>query len=98
VDEDPAFSPDGQFVVFASTRGGGAANLYLVTVASGAITRLTTSAATHGQPTWTADGRIVFTEFGPNGGVLRWLDPAAPATLHTIDTGAGSARNPAGVP
>ena len=99
VDVDPAFSPDGQHVVFASSRAGGSAtNLYLESVPGGTVTLLTTSAATQGQPTWTADGRVVFTEFGPNGGSLRWVDPAAPAIVHTIDTGAGSARNPAGVP
>ena len=98
-DVDPAFSPDGQFVAFASTRGGaGATSLYLLAVSSGVVTRLTMATLSQGQPAWTADGRLVFTEFAANGGQLRWLDPAAPSILHTIDTGAGSARNPAGVP
>lgn len=98
-DVDPAFSRDNQFVAFASTRGGGgAANLYLVTVATGAVTRLTTSPATHAQPAWTTDGRIVFTEFGSDGaGRLRWIDPASPSVIHQIGTGAGSARNPSAI-
>jgi Tol biopolymer transport system component len=97
-DVDPAFSPDGRFVAFASDRAGGGTRLYLLSMSNGAVTRLTASAAAEGQPAWTPDGRLVYTEFGAAGGQLRWIDPAFPAIVRTIPTGAGSARNPAGIP
>jgi hypothetical protein len=98
-DFEPAFSPDGRFVAFGSDRSGnGGADVFLLRLSDRQLTRLTTRGASEGQPTWTADGRLVYVEFGGTGGQLRWLDPAEPAIIRSIDTGAGSARNPAGIP
>lgn len=96
-DVDPAFSPDGRFLAFSSDRAGGT-DLYLMALSSGVVTRLTSSAGSEGQATWTADGRLVFTEFGAAGGELRYIDLAAPTVIRAIATGPGSARNPAGIP
>jgi hypothetical protein len=99
VDLEPAVAPDGDRVVFASTRSGSSTtDLYLLRVSTGEITRLTTSPNGEGQAAWTADGRIVFIEFVAGVGRLRWLDPASPAVVHSIETGTGSARNPALIP
>jgi Tol biopolymer transport system component len=92
---EPAWSPDGASVVFTSNRasgGSGPTDLYLLNVSSGAITRLTQTAAAEIQPAWTPDGRVVYTE-ATTGGVtrLRWLDPAASATSFPIETGTGNA-------
>jgi Tol biopolymer transport system component len=96
---EPAFSPDGRMLAFTSDRaGGGLTRIYLMQLSNGAVTRLTFGALSVGQPAWTADGRLVFTEFTAAGGQLRWLDPASPGVVHAIPTGAGSARNPAGIP
>lgn len=95
---EPAFSPDGRFLAFTSDRAGGGTHIYLMELAGGAVTRLTFGALPVGQPAWTADGRLVYTEFTAAGGQLRWIDPATPAVVHAIPTGAGSARNPAGIP
>lgn len=98
-DVEPAVSADGRFVAFASARSGnGGADIFIMRRSDGQIVQLTSRAASEGQPAWTADGRLVYTEFGSAGGQLRWIDPAEPSVIHAIDTGAGSARNPASIP
>ena len=53
-DEDPAFSPDGTQIAFASDRGGGEENLFVMTLATGEIRQLTKEfwAA---RPVWSPD-------------------------------------------
>ena len=89
---EPTWSPDGLSIAFASNRDG-PTDLYLVTVATGAVRRLTTSGNV-GQPAFTADGRVLYTQFADAARTLLWLDPADASTLHTIPTGAGSAEHP----
>jgi hypothetical protein len=92
-DVDPAWSPDGATVAFASTREGDPA-IFLARVSDGAITKLSTRTGPEAEPTWTADGRLVYVEFG-SGGETRmvWIDPAAPATINPIPV-TGSPRRP----
>ena len=54
-DRDPAVSPDGSRLAFASSRGGGW-DLYLMELATGDIRRLTETAGYEGRPTWSPDG------------------------------------------
>ena len=94
-DVEPAWSPDGQSVAFASNRAGSAGvDLYLLRLSSGQVTRLTTTAGSEAMPAWTSDGRLVFVHRVNDASSLRWLDPAAPGTVHEIATGAGDAANP----
>ena len=62
-DDQAAFSPDGQQIVFVSTREGGRANLWILDVATRAAKRLTT-AAREGvwgdfRPAWSPDGEWI---------------------------------------
>jgi hypothetical protein len=69
-----------------------------VTVASGAVARLTTLGQV-GQPAYLADGRIVFSQFlGGNTFALHWIDPADTAHVHAIPTGVGSVQHAAATP
>lgn len=54
-DRDPAWSPDGMRVAFASTRDGNW-ELYIMEVSSGATTRMTFTPGFEGAPTWSPDG------------------------------------------
>ena len=84
-DVEPAWSPDGSMVVFASNRGGDT-DLYLLNVGTGAVTRLTTRSGSDGAPTWLADGRIVFTCITGVQFHLCLVDPASPGTVTTLST------------
>ncbi len=96
-DVEPAWSPDGAYIAFSSSREGDT-ELYLQALSGGLPTRLTFRPGFDGQPAWTADGRIVYTEWeGTDVKRLRWLDPAHPGVTHPIDTGPGDARSPAPV-
>lgn len=62
-DFDPAWSPDGRRIAFASERDG-QKEIYALTVASGTVVRLTTSTSgvDNMQPSWSPDGKwIVYT-------------------------------------
>jgi Tol biopolymer transport system component len=91
---DPAWSPDGTQLVFTSNRDG-PTDLYIVTVATNAVSRLT-SIHNVGQPAWLSDGRIVFTRWVAGVAGLAWLDPTVPSTIHTIPT-VGDAQHAASI-
>ncbi len=55
-DRDPAWSPDGTRLAFASHRDGNW-ELYVLEVATGQITRLTHDMAFQGAPSWSPDGQ-----------------------------------------
>lgn len=54
-DRDPAWSPDGKTIAFASNRSGGW-DVYLLNVETGNLTRLTTAQGFEANPSWSPDG------------------------------------------
>lgn len=60
-DREPVYSPDGRQIAFASDRGGGSYNVWILDVGSGALRQLTHAAAdaSNYQPTWSPDGASV---------------------------------------
>jgi Tol biopolymer transport system component len=56
--DQPAYSPDGQWVLFRSDRDGNE-EIYVVNVATGVETNLTGDASADGKPTWWYDGSKV---------------------------------------
>jgi Tol biopolymer transport system component len=56
VDRQPVYSPDGEWVAFASTRGGNL-DLWAVSTRSGAVRRLTDDPGEDWDPAFTPDGR-----------------------------------------
>lgn len=90
---DPAWSPDGAVVAFASTREGDPA-IFTVRVSDRTITRLSTRTGSEAEPSWTADGRLVYVEFLAGGATrLVWIDPAQPGTVREIPVN-GNPRRP----
>ncbi|HEY80904.1 MAG TPA: protein kinase [Caldilineae bacterium] len=64
---NPAWSPDGQFVVFASTRDGNA-GLYASSIISGDPIRLTPLDLWSQAPSWSPDGSLISHITGEDGG------------------------------
>ncbi|HEV8242145.1 MAG TPA: protein kinase [Thermoanaerobaculia bacterium] len=59
VDRQPVYSPDGEWVAFASTRGGNL-DLWAVSTRSGAVRRLTDDPGEDWDPAFAPDGRLLW--------------------------------------
>jgi TolB protein len=73
-DVEPAWSPDGGYVAFASSRDG-PTEIYVLRLSTKTVVRLTIAGGSNGQAAWTADGRLVYTEFVGGSTVLHWIAP-----------------------
>jgi dipeptidyl aminopeptidase/acylaminoacyl peptidase len=66
IESHPAWTPDGRAIVFASTRAG-TFDLWKITLASGALERLTTADTHEITPTVARDGAIIYAAVNPRG-------------------------------
>jgi Tol biopolymer transport system component len=92
---EPAWSPDGNLVAFASTRSGGT-QIFTVDVGTGRITPVTSDTSTAGQPAWLPDGRLVYTTWVNGTPELRWLASGAVVST-TVGLGSGAVQHAAAV-
>jgi len=64
-DAAPSVSPDGRFVAFHSDRAGGVLDLWVLEIATGAVSRLTNGLQVRSQASWSRDGtRLLFSGSG----------------------------------
>lgn len=75
-DRDPAVSPDGSRLAFASNRGGGW-DLFLLDLNSGITQPLTDVAGSAGHPTWSPDGAWIAYEAYADGDFDIWIHPTS---------------------
>ncbi|HEY3766335.1 MAG TPA: IPT/TIG domain-containing protein, partial [Gaiellales bacterium] len=81
----PAWSPDGSSIAFASNRDG-SFDIFILTLSNGHIRRLTTDSAAEFQPAWSPDGRrILFARATASGQTIDVM-PAAGGPM-TVLTG-----------
>lgn len=83
----PAWSPDGVHIVFSGLQGG-LSDLFLLTVESGELRRLTRDAFAERQPAWSPDGRTVVFVTDRFSGQLDTVQLGADE-LATLDVGTG---------
>lgn len=75
-DRDPAVSPDGTRVAFASDRSGNL-DVWVVSIAGGEPVQLTTDTAGDRDPAWSPDGQLIAFTSDRNGNRDIWVMPAA---------------------
>ena len=71
---DPAFSPDGRFIAYASDKSGNF-DIWLQQLSGGDAVQVTKSAATDTQPAWSPDGSTLAFRSERDGGGI-YLVPA----------------------
>jgi TolB protein len=89
----PAWSPDGTSIAFASARAG-AAHVYVMRADGTGTRRLTSGGKNDDHPSWSPDGRrIIFSREG-----ALFVVPAEGGSAHRVGHGFGNADNPAWSP
>jgi eukaryotic-like serine/threonine-protein kinase len=93
VDRQPAYSPDGQFVVFSSNRTG---NLDLSVLApkTGAVRQITEDPADDWDPAFTPDGRQIVWSSRRSGSLEVWISDADGSGARQITRLGTGAENP----
>ncbi len=97
VDRQPAFSPDGEWVVFASNRSG---NLDLWTLSNrdGTLRRLTDDAASDWDPAYSPDGTHVVWSSDRSGNYEIWMASADGSGARQVSSDGFDAENPTMTP
>jgi TolB protein len=82
-DVDPAWSPNGQDLVFSSTRDG-RLNVYSMPADGSKVSRLTSALAQEFEPTWSPDGRLIVFASGRDGASGPLGPRGLPSSLYTV--------------
>ena len=93
-DRQPAYSPDGSRVIFASNRSGNL-DLWTLDLASGAMQQLTDDAAQDWDPAWSPDGRrILWSSDRVSGHMEIWIANADGSAPRQVTQDGVDAENP----
>ena len=95
-DRQPAFSPDGERVVFSSDRSGNL-DIWEVSVRTGAVRRLTEDASDDWDPGFTPDGRLLWSS-GRSGHLEVWFAEADGSSPRRVTDDGQDAENPTATP
>ena len=90
---EPAWSPDGRLIAFASRRDG-PSHIYVMRPNGGGVRRITSGPANDDRPSWAPDGRRI--AIAREGALF--VIPSRGGTARRIAAGPGSAGNPAWSP
>jgi Tol biopolymer transport system component len=93
VDRQPAFSPDGEWVVFSSNRGGNL-DLWSISTANGEVRQLTDDRADDWDPAFTPDGRNIIWSSNRAGRFEIWIGDADGSGARQLTDDGVDAENP----
>jgi len=92
-DRQPAYSPDGKWVVFSSSRGGNL-DLWKVSTENGEMRQLTDDAAQDWDPAFSRDGRHLIWSSNRTGAFELWMADADGSAAHSVTHDRLDAENP----
>jgi len=97
IDRQPAVSPDGQWVIFSSNRTGNL-DLWRLSLADGALRRVTEDAADDWDPGFTPDGRGIIWSSSRSGHFEIWTSAADGTGARQVTNDGVDAENPTMTP
>lgn len=97
-DFDPIVSPDGRFILYASTQHASTADIYIKQVNSRVLTRLTTSPGQDVMPALSPDGTRIAFASNRNGNWDIWIMPVTGGKAIQISTDAAHELHPSWSP
>jgi Tol biopolymer transport system component len=97
VDRQPAFSPDGQWIIFSSNRSGNL-DLWKLSPATGALRRITEDAADDWDPAFTPDGKSIIWSTSRAGHFEIWICAADGTGARQVSNDGFDAENPTATP
>jgi eukaryotic-like serine/threonine-protein kinase len=97
VDRQPAFSPDGQWIIFSSNRTGNL-DLWKLSVTTGALRRITEDAADDWDPAFTPDGKSIIWSTSRSGHFEIWTCAADGTGARQVTSDGSDAENPTATP
>jgi Tol biopolymer transport system component len=97
VDRQPAFSPDGQWIIFSSNRSGNL-DLWKLSPATGALRRITEDAADDWDPAFTPDGKSIIWSTSRSGHFEIWICAADGTGARQLSNDGFDAENPTATP
>ena len=96
-DRQPAYSPDGEWVIFSSNQSGNL-DIWEVSTKTGAARRLTDDPAEDWDPAFTADGRNIIWSSNRSGHFEIWMAGADGSGAHQLTQDGVDAENPTATP
>jgi Tol biopolymer transport system component len=97
VDRQPAYSPDGQWIIFSSNRSGNL-DLWKLSTTTGALRRITEDAADDWDPAFTPDGKSIIWSTSRAGHFEIWICAADGTGARQLSSDGFDAENPTATP
>ena len=97
IDRQPAYSPDGEWIVFSSSRDGNL-DLWMVSRSTAALKRLTDDAADDWDPGFTPDGKSILWSSNRSGHFEIWISEVDGTGARQLTQDGEDAENPVSTP
>jgi Tol biopolymer transport system component len=96
-DRQPTYSPDGEWILFSSTRSGNQ-DLWMMSTKTGAVRRLTDDPGEDWDPAFTRDGRQILWSSNRSGAFEVWMADSDGSNVRQVTREGHDAENPTATP